>query len=123
MKSLANTSFNLPGTEAMIAGFYRYGAALSSRVPAGTTVSRRDPLTVEVADLRGLADLSRLHWFVDGREAVQGRGDATVVPKRLGVPGAGTHTLSVRISDDTASIRDPQVRDAARSSLSWTVVR
>lgn len=123
MKSLANTSFNLPGTEAMIAGFYRYAAALSSEVPSGSTVSRTDQLSVDVADLGGLARLGEVRWFVDGREAKQARGETTVVPKKLGVPASGSHTLVARISDRTASLRDPQILDTARSELSWTVVR
>ena len=123
MKSLANVNFNLPGTEAMVAGFHRYGDLLSSETPSGSTVRRGQRVTVDLADVTGLADPSQVRWYVDGREARQVRGRLSVVPLQLGVSGGGRQQLSVTVQDDTASVRDPEIRDDTRTTLWWTVTR
>lgn len=122
MKSLTNVNFNLPGTEGMIAGFYRYGAAATSNIPDGASVSRSDRLTVDLADLGRLAK-PRVRWFVDGTEVRRVRNATTVIPQRLGVSASRKHTVSVVIDDTTKSIRDPQIRKATRTVLSWHVFK
>lgn len=123
MQTLASTEFNHPGREAMIDGFYRYGEAMHGDVPSGSTIRRSDTVTVHLADVTGLADVGQVRWYVDGREARQARGLTTVVPQRLGVPASGATTLTATVVDETASVRDPQVREAATTTLSWTVSR
>lgn len=123
MRSLSNLNFNLPGTEAMIDGFYTYGRLLSSGTPPGSTVRRRERLTIDVADVGGLARPTSVRWYVDGREARQARGKTTVRPNRLGVPASRRHTLSVTVSDATRSIRDPEIAAKTTSALTWTVVQ
>lgn len=123
MRTLAVTEFNLPGREAMIAGFYRYGRLLHSATPTGSVVDRKAPLTVDVASVTGLAKPTPVRWYVDGREAKQARGKTTVRPQQLGVPANGRHQLSVTVTDDTASVRDPEIKASATTTLSWTVVK
>lgn len=123
MRTLSVTEFNLPGREAMIAGFYRYGNVLHSSVRSGRVISRKAPLTVTVADVAGLAKPSPVRWYVDGREAKQARGKTTVRPQQLGVPANGRHRLSATVTDDTASVRDPDIKKAATTTLTWTVVK
>ena len=123
MKSLGSTDFNLPSREAMIAGFYDYGDALTSTAPSGSVIRRNQVLTVDVAELTGLAYPSKVTGRVDGREVVRARGRTSVRPSELGVlPATGRHQLSATITDKTASIRDPEIHQATRTTLIWTVI-
>ncbi|MEU1089280.1 M64 family metallopeptidase [Streptomyces sp. NPDC005576] len=123
MRSLSTDKFNLPGREAMISGFYRYASPLTADA-TDAPVKRGQSVTVSLATLAaGLSELD-LRWYVDGTEAVQARGRTTVVPRRLGVPADGrAHTLTARVTDTTASLRDPKAKTAATDSLSWSVIR
>ncbi|WP_328718363.1 M64 family metallopeptidase [Streptomyces sp. NBC_00247] len=121
MRSLSTDKFNLPGREAMINGFYRYASALTTDTTA-TTVSRSQAVTVNVAT--SAAGLSRLdlRWYVDGTEATRARGLTTVVPQQFGVAADGRgHTLMARVTDTTASLRDPKAKAAATDTLTWSV--
>lgn len=124
MRSLSTDTFNLPGQEAMIAGFYRSANALTPLVDTSGTVSRRSTLSVGLADLgTGLADLE-LRWYVDGREAKQARGKTSVVPARLGTPAdRRSHTVTAKVVDTTDAVRDHDVRDLTSNSVTWTVRR
>ncbi|MFJ7198632.1 MULTISPECIES: M64 family metallopeptidase [unclassified Streptomyces] len=134
MRELSNTEFNLPGREAMIAGFYRAGNALSSTVDTGTAVGPGRRITVDLADLRtagamahrpgaatGLARID-LRWYVDGVEKVSARGRTSVTPASLGVRADGRgHKVTAEAVDRTDAIRDPAVRALATDTLSWSV--
>ncbi|WP_030775915.1 M64 family metallopeptidase [Streptomyces sp. NRRL S-920] len=110
--------FNLPGREAMIAGFHRHASVLTPVTPTDKEVRRDAKVTVRVAD--GI----RLRWYVDGREARQARGDSTVSPRALGVPADGrTHELTARATDRTPAVRDPKLRRLLTASLTWRVTR
>ncbi|MFJ3984963.1 M64 family metallopeptidase [Streptomyces fungicidicus] len=124
MRALNTDEFNLPGREAMIAGFYRSANALTPLVDTTVTVSRFTPLSVELADLdTGLAGI-RLRWYVDGREARQARGMTTVLPATLGVPaGRRAHRVTATVVDTTSAVRSPVVRDLTSNSVTWTVTR
>ncbi|MFF8779243.1 M64 family metallopeptidase [Streptomyces sp. NPDC015140] len=123
MRSLNTDQFNLPGREAMIAGFYRSANALSPLADPATRTSRFARLSVSLATLP--ADtLARpqLRWYVDGREAKQARGRTSVVPAALGVPsGRRAHTVTARVVDRTAAVRSAEVRGITSNSVTWTV--
>ncbi|MCF3103924.1 hypothetical protein IPZ58_20360 [Streptomyces roseoverticillatus] len=111
--------FNLPGREAMIAGFYRHASVLSSETGPDGTVSRRQRVAVRLA-----APTVTLRWYVDGLEAVTARGRTDVVPRALGVPADGRpHTLTARAVDRTDAVLDPELRGRLKGSLVWRVTR
>ncbi|MFE6666357.1 M64 family metallopeptidase [Streptomyces sp. NPDC057697] len=134
MRELSNTEFNLPGREAMIAGFYRAGNALSSAVDTGTAVGPGRRIAVTPARLgtagprphrpgaaTGLARTD-LRWYVDGVERVFARGRTSVTPASLGVrPDGRAHEVTAEAVDRTDAIRDPAVRALATDTLTWTV--
>ncbi|MBM4795779.1 hypothetical protein HXP44_27910 [Streptomyces sioyaensis] len=115
MRSLGR-QFNLPGREAMIAGFYRYASVLSSPVATDRAVPRGARIRVTVPAS------ARLRWYVDGREHKSARGRHTVVPRALGVPADGRpHTVTAKAVDRTGAVRDPAVRKLLSGSLTWRV--
>ncbi|MEU9201879.1 M64 family metallopeptidase [Streptomyces sp. NPDC048332] len=121
MRALNVSEFNLPGREAMIAGFYREANALSSEVATDSAILRTSRIKVSRAQLTGLA-APELRWYVDGRPVKRAQGLSSAVPAALGVPADGrTHTVTVASVDRTASVRDPEVRAEATEKLTWTV--
>ncbi|MEV0261668.1 M64 family metallopeptidase [Streptomyces sp. NPDC050617] len=109
--------FNLPGREAMIAGFHRHASVLSSTTPTGRPLARTDRVTVQAPAS------APVRWYVDGREARSARGAATVAPRTLGVPADGRpHTVTARAADRTDAVRDPALRALLTGSLTWQVV-
>lgn len=122
MRELSSTDFNLPGREAMIAGFYRAGNALSTTLDTNTAIKhgKRIPVTLAV----GTTGLARpeLRWYVDGVEKVHARGRTAVTPHSLGVRADGRrHTVTAEAVDRTDAIRDPAVRALATDRLTWSV--
>ncbi|MCA6092448.1 M64 family metallopeptidase [Streptomyces sp. SCA3-4] len=116
MRSLGR-EFNLPGREAMIAGFYRHARVLSGEPGSGTRIGRGDRVRVRAASAT-----TEVRWYVDGREAVAARGRTTVVPRALGVPADGRHhTLTARGTDRTEAVRDPALADRLTTTLGWRV--
>ncbi|MFD0054652.1 M64 family metallopeptidase [Streptomyces sp. NPDC127168] len=123
MRSLNTDQFNLPGREAMIAGFYRSANALTPLADPATRTSRFARLSVSLATLpAGTLARPQLRWYVDGREARQARGRTSVVPAALGVPsGRRAHTVTARVVDRTAAVRSAEVRGITSNSVTWTV--
>ncbi|MFG2137723.1 M64 family metallopeptidase [Streptomyces sp. NPDC048650] len=108
--------FNLPGREAMIAGFYRHASVLTSRVGTARTLSRDDRIRVTPATR------ARVTWYVDGHEATAARGRTTVEPGSLGVPADGrTHTVTAKAVDPTRAVRTPALRKPLSAALTWHV--
>ncbi|MFH9731546.1 M64 family metallopeptidase [Streptomyces sp. NPDC017260] len=124
MRSLNTDKFNLPGREAMIAGFYRSANALTPMVATSATASRFTRLSVSLADPgTGLAR-PELRWYVNGREAKQARGATSVLPAALGVPAdKRTHKVTATVVDTTSAVRSAAVRDLTSNSVTWTVTR
>ncbi|MEE4492728.1 M64 family metallopeptidase [Streptomyces sp. BE230] len=121
MRALNISEFNLPGREAMIAGFYREANVLSSGTGTSSAVLRTSRLKVSQAELKGLA-APQLRWYVDGVQVKRAQGLTAAVPAALGVPADGRqHTVTVESADRTASVRDPKVRAEATERLTWTV--
>ncbi|WP_344031656.1 M64 family metallopeptidase [Streptomyces luteireticuli] len=107
--------FNLPGSEAMIAGFHRHASVLTSDLGPATRLGRNDRVTVRTS-----AATVTVRWYVDGREVRDARGRASVTPRSLGVPADGRgHRVTAQAADTTEAVRDPQVRKLLRGSLSW----
>ncbi|MEU5899663.1 M64 family metallopeptidase [Streptomyces venezuelae] len=110
--------FNLPGREAMIAGFHRHASVVTAVTPTDQAVRRDGKVRVRAA--HGI----RLRWSVDGREVRRARGDLVVSPRSLGVPADGrTHELTVRATDPTDAVRAPELRSLLTDSLTWRVGR
>lgn len=116
--------FNLPGVEAMIAGFYQHARAVTPLVPTDRTLRTAHTVKVAVPRLTG-GDGRQLQvrWYLDGREVkrLAGRTDVTVAELRL--PDRRTHTLSVTAEDRTPSVRDPEIARTLRSTVDWNVRR
>ncbi|WJV44348.1 M64 family metallopeptidase [Streptomyces flavofungini] len=110
--------FNSPGREAMIAGFHRHGSAVSAVTPTDKEVRRGQRVKVLAAE--GV----RLRWSVDGRSVKKGVDARSITPKALGVPADGrAHKISVRATDPTRAVRDPELRKLLKGSLTWRVAR
>ncbi|WP_392839556.1 M64 family metallopeptidase [Streptomyces sp. LN500] len=122
MRELSSTDFNLPGREAMIAGFYRAGNALSTTLDTNTAIKHGKRIQVSLAV--GTTGLARtdLRWYVDGVEKVRARGRTAVTPASLGVRADGrSHKVTAEAVDRTEAIRDPAVRALATDTLTWSV--
>ncbi|MEU4997817.1 M64 family metallopeptidase [Streptomyces sp. NPDC021622] len=110
--------FNLPGREAMIAGFHQHAPVLTAVTPTDRQVRGGDRIRVEASPR------AQVRWYVDGREARQARDASSVTPRRLGVPADGRpHTVTARATDPTKAVRDPKLRKSLKGSLSWRVTR
>ncbi|MEV7777080.1 M64 family metallopeptidase [Kitasatospora sp. NPDC088351] len=119
MRSLGR-EFNLPGREAMIAGFYRHASTLSSATPTTTRLTATDRLTVDLP-----VSGTRLRWYLDGKEVTALRDRRTIAMSDLGKAGSKptTHKLSAVATDPTPSVIDPALTPALTRSLVWNVTR
>ncbi|MFB7477117.1 M64 family metallopeptidase [Kitasatospora sp. NPDC056184] len=119
MRSLGR-EFNLPGREAMIAGFYRHAVPLTSPTPAGTPLTRADRLTVDLP-VSGTV----LTWSVDGRELRQLRGRTEINLATVPLPGprGRVHTLTATATDPTSAVLDPALRPRLTTTLAWPATR
>ncbi|MFG3229044.1 M64 family metallopeptidase [Kitasatospora sp. NPDC048194] len=119
MRSLGR-EFNLPGREAMIAGFYRHATPLTSPTPAGTWLTPADRLTVDLPVPGTL-----LHWYLDGREQPQLRGRTALDLGALHLTGPRSrpHLVSAVATDPTPAVADPALRPELTGSLSWLLTR
>lgn len=110
--------FNLPGREAMIAGFHKHAPALTSTTPTDQQVRGTEQIRVEPSSH------AQVRWYVDGREARQSRNASSVTPGSLGVPADDRpHTVTARATDRTKAVRDPNLRKLLSNSLKWQVTR
>ncbi|MEU3749996.1 MULTISPECIES: M64 family metallopeptidase [Streptomyces] len=116
--------FNLPGVEAMIAGFYREARIASPVTATDRTLRSGDTAKALVPRLMG-ADGRQLtiRWYLDGREvkSLAGRTDVRVSGLALRLLDRRTHTLSLTAEDRTPSVRDRAIARTMRSTVSWTV--
>ncbi|MEV0321553.1 M64 family metallopeptidase [Streptomyces sp. NPDC050658] len=111
--------FNLPGREAMIAGFHRHAPVLVGATSTDREVRRDQRISVRAA--HGV----QLRWSVDGRPVKSAAGEASrPTPRALGVPADGrAHTVSVRATDPTDAVRDPALRALLTETRTWRVAR
>ncbi|MER0243941.1 M64 family metallopeptidase [Streptomyces sp. HSW2009] len=107
--------FNLPGREAMIAGFYRHASVVASTVPTDRPLTRGQRVRVQVPAS------AAVRWYVDGREVRSARGKQAVTPASLGARPGRWHQITARATDTTDAVRDPEVRALLTDSRSWWV--
>ena len=106
--------FNLPGREAMIAGFYRHASVLTSRRHRRRRRLGDAPQGPYPAAAPG--DVVRRR-----PRGTAARGRTTVEPGALGVPADGrTHTVTAKAADRRRG-PDPALRKRLTASLTWHV--
>ncbi|SHM50618.1 IgA Peptidase M64 [Streptomyces yunnanensis] len=110
--------FNLPGAEAMIAGFYRHA---KPAVPVGgaRTWSSTARLALPRANDTAHGKVT-VRWYLDGKELRRHRDRDRVAIGELAL-GRGAHRLTATVTDATSAVRDPAVRASLTGSTSWTV--
>lgn len=118
--------FNLPGREAMIAGFYRHASIATAAVPTARTLRAHDRARVTVPRLAG-ADVAQpvIRWYLDGRELrrFEGRSWVGVAQAIISPWDRQAHQLKVTVTDPTTSVRDPQLAAGLSDSVTWSVRR
>ncbi|MFJ9949656.1 M64 family metallopeptidase [Kitasatospora sp. NPDC091207] len=119
MRSLGR-AFNLPGREAMIAGFYRHASTLSSTTPVTTRLTATDRLAVDLP-----VSGTKLRWYLDGKEVTALRDRKAIAVADLGPAGSkpAAHELKAVATDPTPSVVDPALTPALTRSLVWSVTR
>ncbi|GAA2783196.1 M64 family metallopeptidase [Kitasatospora paracochleata] len=119
MRSLGR-EFNLPGREAMIAGFYRYASTLTSPTPTTTALTSSDCLTLDLP-VAG----TRLRWYLDGRELPWLRGRTELDLRELHLTGSKRlhHRLTATATDPTPAVIDPALLPSLTDSLTWQLTR
>ncbi|MFI5617007.1 M64 family metallopeptidase [Streptomyces sp. NPDC051567] len=114
--------FNLPGVEAMIAGFYRHARIVTPLTPAARTLRVRDTARVSVPRLATPDGRQpEIRWYLDGRELKRFAGRTEVRVAELWLLDPRTHRLTVTAEDRTASVRDPGLARTLRSTAEWNV--
>lgn len=104
--------FNLPGVEAMIAGFYRHAKPVTALTPTDRPLRLRSTAKVAVPRLTGADGRQlRVRWYLDGKELkhLAGRTEVPVARIVKGLIDFRTHTLSATVDDRTPSVRDPRI--------------
>ncbi|WP_412075310.1 M64 family metallopeptidase [Streptomyces xanthophaeus] len=114
--------FNLPGIEAMIAGFHRHARTVTPLTPTDRTLRLRHTAKAAVPRLTG-ADGRQLvvRWYLDGRELKRFEGRTEVAVAELWLFDLRTHRLTVTAEDRTPSVRDPGIARTLRSTAQWQV--
>lgn len=123
MRSLGKP-FNLPGIEAMIAGFYRHANVVTAVTPTDRTLRLTDTAKAAVPRLRGADGRQlRIRWYLDGRELkpFAGRTRVRVSDLALWLLDLRTHTLSVTAEDRTPAVRDPKIAGTLKSTTGWKI--
>ncbi|MFJ7203978.1 M64 family metallopeptidase [Streptomyces sp. NPDC098789] len=114
--------FNLPGVEAMIAGFHQYARLATPLAPTGRTLRLRDAAKVSVPRLTGPDGRQPVvRWYLDGREQKRFEGRKEVYVGELWLFDLRAHRLTVTVEDRTPSVRDPELARKLRSSVEWQV--
>jgi hypothetical protein len=114
--------FNLPGVEAMIAGFYRHARVVTAVTPTGRTLRLGETAKAAVPRLTGADGRQlRIRWYLDGRELkpFAGRTQVRVSDVALWLLDLRTHKLSVTAEDRTPSVRDRRIARTLKSTISW----
>ncbi|MFI5530960.1 M64 family metallopeptidase [Kitasatospora sp. NPDC051853] len=117
MRSLGR-EFNLPGREAMIAGFHRYATTLASTTPTTAPLDAAAVVTVELP-----TPGTRLRWYLDGRELIGLRDRTTVRTADLHLGKGQTRELTARATDPTPAVADPDLKLLLTDTLTWQVTR
>ncbi|MGW8357821.1 M64 family metallopeptidase [Streptomyces wedmorensis] len=115
--------FNLPGREAMIAGFYRHASVATALTPTDRTLRQLDTARVEVPRLAGEQQQLDVQWYLDGKPltAQAGRTAVPVAALHLDSRDLRSHSLTVIVADRTDAVRDPAITATIQDQQSWTV--
>ncbi|MET9699784.1 M64 family metallopeptidase [Streptomyces sp. NPDC006529] len=114
--------FNLPGVEAMIAGFHQHAHLVTPLAPTGRTLRLRDTAKISVPRLTGQGGRQPVvRWYLDGREQKRLAGRTDVRVADLWLFDLRPHRLTVTAEDRTPSVRDPEIARGLRSSAEWQV--
>ncbi|WP_330334113.1 M64 family metallopeptidase [Streptomyces sp. NBC_00536] len=114
--------FNLPGVEAMIAGFHQHAHLVTPLAPTGRTLRLRDAAKVAVPRLTGPDGRQPVvRWYLDGREQKRFEGRTEVHVGELWLFDLRAHRLTVTAEDRTPSVRDPEIARTLRSTAEWQV--
>ncbi|MEU5402267.1 M64 family metallopeptidase [Streptomyces sp. NPDC005963] len=116
--------FNLPGVEAMIAGFYRHAKPLTAVTPTDRTLRLRHTVKTTVPALTGADGRQlKIRWFLDGKELkrLAGRTQVRVSDVALRLLDLRTHKLTVTVDDRTPAVRDPEIAATMKSAITWKV--
>ncbi|GLF96893.1 M64 family metallopeptidase [Streptomyces yaizuensis] len=116
--------FNLPGVEAMIAGFYRHAKPVTALTPTDRTLRLRSTAKVAVPRLTGADGRQlRVRWHLDGKELkhLAGRTEVPVTKLTKRLLDLRSHTLTVTVDDRTRAVRDPKIAATLKSTVSWKV--
>ncbi|MFH7599196.1 M64 family metallopeptidase [Streptomyces racemochromogenes] len=114
--------FNLPGVEAMIAGFQRHTRLVTPLTPTDRTLRLGRTAKAAVAHLAS-ADGRQptVRWYLDGRELGRFAGRTQVRVADLWLLDLRTHKLSVTVEDRTPAVRDPELARSLSSTVTWDV--
>ncbi|MER7762790.1 M64 family metallopeptidase [Streptomyces sp. NPDC097619] len=116
--------FNLPGVEAMIAGFHRHARPVTPVTEPGRTLRPGQSVKIEVPKLKA-ADGRRMkiRWYLDGKEltGLAGRTEVPVAKLAGRLADGRKHKLSVAVQDRTPAVRDPKVAAAMKAVVHWKV--
>jgi hypothetical protein len=116
MRSLGRP-WDAVNTEQLIVSIYKTVRPIDNATPVGT-YNNTDAFFVDPVDPVG--QVMRVLWFVDGA-LVPGATSTSFNPASLNL--SGTHTLSARVFDNTALVRDPALREQYMTETrSWTLL-
>ncbi|MEU8777889.1 M64 family metallopeptidase [Streptomyces sp. NPDC048606] len=115
--------FNLPGVEAMIAGFHRHANPATALTPTDRTLRARHTAKIAVPRLAGPAGSAQpvVRWYLDGRELRRFAGREQVRVAELWLFDLRSHRLSVTVEDRTPAVRDLEIARTLTSTLTWNV--
>ncbi|MEV6406588.1 M64 family metallopeptidase [Streptomyces bobili] len=117
--------FNLPGVEAMIAGFYRHASAARALTPPEHPLRAGDIARITLSQPAGTtARPLEVRWYLDGELLRTGAAvDRVLVSElRLEAGHAQRHRLSAVVTDPTDSVRDPAIAKTLSTTLTWKVL-
>ncbi|NUP17704.1 MAG: hypothetical protein HOZ81_16750 [Streptomyces sp.] len=119
--------FNLPGVEAMIAGFYRHASVVRAVTPTERPLHAGDSARVALTQPAGPAARPlKVRWYLDGVPLKTKPGDTTIEISELRldvrhVRHPQQHHLTVVVTDPTDSVRDPAIAKTLRATLTWKI--
>ncbi|MCB5165770.1 M64 family metallopeptidase [Streptomyces bambusae] len=126
MMRVLDKPFNLPGVEAMIAGFHRHANPVTPLTPTDATLRPGKTVKISVPRLTGKDGRQfTIRWYLDGKELRSLRGKTKVAVADLAgrLADGKTHKLGVAVEDRTPSVRDPKITAQLKSKVRWNVHR
>ncbi|WP_445519845.1 M64 family metallopeptidase [Streptomyces sp. NEAU-174] len=116
--------FNLPGVEAMIAGFYRHASVARALTPTERPLRAGKSAHIALTQPAGpSARPLKVRWYLDDEPLKTKAGDDTVRVSelRLHTRDSQPHHLTAVVTDPTDDVRDPAIARTLRTTLTWKV--